>query len=131
LSAFDDRRGFEFSRAIVEGKIRNQEKLVRYFAKYLKKADPDRFDLVNRVADSLRTQWKRVKGISAETINEKRDVLMGIEELPGDCTGMPLVKSFADERNLSEGNIAARRTLSMPCSITAMEFFMGTCGAQS
>ena len=36
LQAFNDHRGFEFSRSIVEGKIRNQEKLLRYFAKYLK-----------------------------------------------------------------------------------------------
>ena len=83
LTAFSDRRGFEFSKAIVEGKIRNQEKLIRYFAKYLKKADSERFDLINRGADSLRTQWKRVKGISADTINEKRDVLMGIEGASG------------------------------------------------
>ena len=39
LMAFNDNRGFEFSRAVVEGKVRNQEKLVRYFGKYLKKAD--------------------------------------------------------------------------------------------
>ena len=43
LAAFNDARGFEFSRTIVEGKVRNQEKLIRYFGKYLKKADPDRF----------------------------------------------------------------------------------------
>ena len=40
LMAFKDSRGFEFSRAVVEGKVRNQEKLVRYFGKYLKKTDP-------------------------------------------------------------------------------------------
>src|SRR5207247_2286655 len=56
LKAFSDDRGFGFSRAIVEGKIRNQERLVRYFGKYLKKTDPERFDRINAIADSLGTQ---------------------------------------------------------------------------
>lgn len=43
LTALTDTRGFEFARAIVEGKVRNQEKLVRYFGKYLKTADIERF----------------------------------------------------------------------------------------
>jgi CRISP-associated protein Cas1 len=54
-AAFNDKRGFEFCRAVVEGKVRNQEKVVRYFAKYLKKTDAERFDKVNSIADSLRT----------------------------------------------------------------------------
>src|SRR5712692_8803996 len=46
LTAFSDSRGFGFSRAIVEGKVRNQERLIRYFGKYLKKTDPERFDRI-------------------------------------------------------------------------------------
>jgi len=83
LTAFNDYRGFEFSRAVVAGKIRNQEKLVRYFGKYLKKADRDRFDRVNAVADSLSAQRKTVKGMTAGAIDEKRDILMGIEGSAG------------------------------------------------
>src|SRR5579884_3153589 len=83
LLAFGDTRGFEFSRAIVEGKVRNQEKLVRYFGKYLKKADPDRFDRVNTIADALSTHAKKAKALTAGSIDEKRDVLMGIEGAAG------------------------------------------------
>src|SRR5438067_2795964 len=54
FTAFNDERGFQVSRAIVEGKVRNQEKLLRYFAKYLKKTNPDRFEKINAVADNLR-----------------------------------------------------------------------------
>jgi CRISPR-associated protein Cas1 len=83
LSAFNDKRGFEFSRAVVEGKIRNQEKLLRYFGKYLKKADAERFDVLNKSADALRAQWKKVRTIQAGAVHEKRDVLMGIEGVAG------------------------------------------------
>src|SRR5437667_8305959 len=68
LMAFNDNRGFEFSRAVVEGKVRNQEKLVRYFGKYLKKADLERFDRINAIADSLAAQSKKVKGVMAATV---------------------------------------------------------------
>ena len=83
IAAFNDRRGFEFSKAVVEGKVRNQEKLLRYFAKYLKKADEPRFENVNGVADSLRSHWKKVRNLEGHTIAEKRDVLMGIEGVAG------------------------------------------------
>jgi CRISPR/Cas system-associated endonuclease Cas1 len=83
LTAFNDKRGFEFCRAVVEGKVRNQEKVIRYFAKYLKKTDAERFDQVNGVADSLRKQWKKVREVQADAIGEKRDVLMGIEGASG------------------------------------------------
>src|SRR2546426_7853962 len=83
LAAFNDVRGFEFSRAIVEGKVRNQEKLIRYFGKYLKKADPDRFERVDAIANSLASQRKKVKDLLAGTIDEKRDVLMGVEGVAG------------------------------------------------
>src|SRR2546426_9987161 len=65
LAAFNDVRGFEFSRAVVEGKVRNQKKLIRYFGKYLKKTDPQRFDRINGIADSLASQTKKVKGLTA------------------------------------------------------------------
>src|SRR2546426_11032083 len=66
LEAFNDQRGFQFSRSIVEGKVRNQEKLLRYFAKYLKKTDEERFAKINTVAGSLRAQWKKVRNIEGQ-----------------------------------------------------------------
>jgi CRISPR-associated protein Cas1 len=83
LAAFSDRRGFEFCRAVVEGKIRNQEKLLRYFGKYLKKSDAERFGAVEGTANSLRQQWKKVRHIDGENIAAKRDVLVGIEGSAG------------------------------------------------
>ena len=83
LMAFSDNRGFDFSRAVVEGKIRNQERLVRYFGKYLKKTDPERFGRIDGIADSLAAQWRKVKEVIAASIDEKRHVLMGVEGVAG------------------------------------------------
>ena len=43
ILAFNDKRGLEFCKAVVLGKIKNQERLLRYFGKYLKKEAEDRF----------------------------------------------------------------------------------------
>jgi len=79
LEAFNDHRGFQFSRSVVEGKIRNQEKLLRYFAKYLKKTDLARFEKIDAAANSLRTHWKKVRELEGDSIDTRRGVLMGIE----------------------------------------------------
>src|SRR3989304_9119669 len=73
----------EALRVEVPGQIRNQERLVRYFGKYLKKADPERFDRINAIADSLAAQWKKIKALAAATVDEKRHVLMGVEGVAG------------------------------------------------
>lgn len=83
FAAFSDKRGFEFSREVVEGKVRNQEKLLRYFGKYLKKADLERFEKIEKIADALHTHRAKVKGIEGANVDEKRDTLMGLEGVAG------------------------------------------------
>jgi CRISPR-associated protein Cas1 len=83
LMAFNDNRGFQFSRAVVEGKIRNQEKLVRYFGKYLKKSDPEKFERVDGIANLLAAQARKVRSLTAASVDEKRHVLMGVEGVAG------------------------------------------------
>jgi CRISPR-associated protein Cas1 len=54
LKAFDDARGLEFARAVVRGKIRNQRRLLLYCGKYLKQANPERFEALAGLAKQLR-----------------------------------------------------------------------------
>lgn len=54
ILAFSDARGLAFSKKVVEGKIKNQEKLLRYFGNYLKESDPARFEKVDQAAGRLR-----------------------------------------------------------------------------
>ncbi|MGH9861305.1 MAG: CRISPR-associated endonuclease Cas1, partial [Candidatus Acidiferrales bacterium] len=83
LLAFNDARGLEFARLVVRGKIRNQRHLLLYFGKYLKQADPARFEAIAEIAKKLRgleLQARRVEGASVE---EKRQELMGLEGVAG------------------------------------------------
>lgn len=83
LLAFHDNRGLAFARAVVSGKITNQERLLRYFGKYMKKADPVRFQAVEQAAKALKAQRAKAAGVQGSCINEARDSLMGIEGMAG------------------------------------------------
>ena len=83
ILAFTDKRGVEFSKAIVSGKVKNQERLLRYFGKYLKKEAEERFAEIESAASQLRALWEKVPDIDAASINEARGTLMGIEGTAG------------------------------------------------
>jgi CRISPR-associated protein Cas1 len=83
ILAFNDARGLAFARAIVAGKLKNQERLLRYFGKYLRQADPERFAAVDRVAKALRGQADKAKQVGGEHIDAARQTLMGIEGSAG------------------------------------------------
>jgi CRISP-associated protein Cas1 len=79
ILAFQDARGVEFARAVVCGKLKNQERLLRYFGKYIKHSEPDRFAQVDRVAHALRAQANKAKQVGADNVDVARQTLMGIE----------------------------------------------------
>jgi CRISPR-associated protein Cas1 len=83
LLAFSDQRSLIFSRLVVEGKIKNQEKLLKYFAKYLKKVDPGRFERIQNFVQGLNGVRKKVKGVTGQNIEHGRDSLMGLEGVAG------------------------------------------------
>lgn len=83
LLAFHDIQGLMFAKAIVGGKIANQERLLRYFGKHLKKAAPDRFAMVEQTAKTLKEQRAKVAAIEGSCIDDVRASLMGIEGMAG------------------------------------------------
>jgi CRISPR-associated protein Cas1 len=64
LEAMNDGRGLEFSRAIVRGKIKNQAALLRYTGKYLKQADPPRYEKITEAAEALHAQYRAVEKVA-------------------------------------------------------------------
>ena len=72
ILALDDGRGFEFCRAVVEGKIRNQERILRYFGKYLRVADPERCQKVESSARDLHKLASSAAALRHSNIAEGR-----------------------------------------------------------
>ncbi|MBI4529802.1 MAG: CRISPR-associated endonuclease Cas1 [Deltaproteobacteria bacterium] len=83
ILAFADKRGLQVCKAVVLGKVKNQERLLRYFGKYLKKEAEDRFIKIEQITSQLRKLWRRVPEVDAGSINEARGTLMGIEGTAG------------------------------------------------
>lgn len=83
LLAYHDSRGLEFARAVVSGKLLNQERLLRYFGKYLKKASPERYASLVSIVKGLRALRGRVAGLEGSSIDDVRDALMGAEGAAG------------------------------------------------
>ncbi|HXG53733.1 MAG TPA: CRISPR-associated endonuclease Cas1 [candidate division Zixibacteria bacterium] len=83
ILALTDRRGLEFSKAVVLGKVKNQERLLRYFGKHIKKEDEERFRKIEAIVGQLRGLWKKVPRIDATSVAEARGTLMGTEGTAG------------------------------------------------
>src|SRR5438132_1668964 len=62
ILALTDKRGLEFCKAIVLGKIKNQERLLRYFGKHIKNDNEERFKKIEATVSQLRGLWKKVPG---------------------------------------------------------------------
>ncbi|HWP56688.1 MAG TPA: CRISPR-associated endonuclease Cas1 [Candidatus Acidoferrales bacterium] len=83
ILALTDKRGLEFSKAIVLGKIKNQERLLRYFGKHIKRDDEQRYRGIEVTVAQLRALWRRVPSIDAASVSEARGSLMGMEGTAG------------------------------------------------
>jgi CRISPR-associated protein Cas1 len=83
LEAARDERGLNLSRAIVEGKIRNQRALLLYFGKYLKTANPARFQVLAKAVAALKAQAAQARAVSGGNVDEARASLMGVEGVAG------------------------------------------------
>lgn len=80
LAATDNESGAEFCRWIVAGKLRNQEKLLRYFGK---SRDGARRDALEATANTLRRLRKDALAVEGSTCEAVRGRLMGLEGTGG------------------------------------------------
>jgi CRISPR-associated protein Cas1 len=83
ILALTDKRGLAFCKAVVLGKIKNQERLLRYFGKHIKQDNEERFKKIEAIVSQLRGLWKKVPGVDAASVNEARGTLMGTEGTAG------------------------------------------------
>ena len=83
LLAYNDKRGLEFARLVVRGKIRNQRHLLLYCGKYLKTSAPERYAALTAIVPKLRALELQVRRVAGAAIEERRAELMGLEGVAG------------------------------------------------
>lgn len=80
FEALNNDRGADLCRWIVAGKLHNQEKLMRYFAK---SRDGERRQALEKAAGTLRKLRQAALQVQGTTANEVRSELMGLEGAGG------------------------------------------------
>lgn len=80
LAAYSNQHGAEFVRWIVAGKLRNQEKLLRYYAK---SREGDRRERLKHAAGTLRALRKQALAAPGDSADAVRATLLGYEGTAG------------------------------------------------
>jgi CRISPR-associated protein Cas1 len=83
MMAYGDRRGMEFARAIVLGKLRNQANLLKYFGKYQKDAAADTFKALKEAVRGLARFCRQARQVERPQVDDARAALLSIEGASG------------------------------------------------
>ncbi len=77
--AYDDRRGVEYGRAIVQGKIKNQINTLKYSCKYRKQTRPEIYRAVYEKITKMNEVLSEASHVEGKTIDEVRGNYLSIE----------------------------------------------------
>ncbi len=94
LEAYGGRRGADLCRWIVAGKLRNQEKLLRYFAK---SRQGDARESLEHAASAFRKLRQQALNMEGETTDAVRPALMGLEGTAGRIYWREVAHMLPDE----------------------------------
>ncbi|MBV8811529.1 MAG: CRISPR-associated endonuclease Cas1 [Acidobacteriaceae bacterium] len=98
FDAYRNERGADLCRWIVAGKLRNQEKLMRYFGK---SRDGERRTALETAADMLRCLRRSALAVEGSDCSEVRPELMGIEGTGGRLYWKQIGNMLPDELGFS------------------------------
>jgi CRISPR-associated protein Cas1 len=79
LAAYDSPLGVQLAVEFIRGKLRNQKHQLQYSGKYLKTADPARFERLMKKIKVLGALRKQLLTFEADSLDRVRDQLMGHE----------------------------------------------------
>ena len=77
--AFDDRRGSDYGKAIVMGKIKNQINTLKYSCKYRKQSRPEIYRSVYEKISKMNKILNEIYKVNGNTINDIRGTCLSIE----------------------------------------------------
>ena len=83
MAAYLDRRGVQFARAVVRGKLRNQANLLKYFGKYQKAVGASAAELLGQAQAGLKGLRAEAGTVDGGSVDEVRGRLMGLEGAAG------------------------------------------------
>ncbi|MBE0467361.1 MAG: CRISPR-associated endonuclease Cas1 [Candidatus Desulforudis sp.] len=79
LKAYEDRRGVVLAKSFVEGKLKNQTNVLKYFAKYRRSTDKEKYAEIYRKIDEIDRIRGRLSTLDGTRIDDLRGQLFAIE----------------------------------------------------
>lgn len=83
LLAYYEKRGLKLAKAFVDGKLRNQQGLLHYFARYRKSEDQETFDELSRMEAKILEIAGELESIEGKCVDDVREQLLSIEGRAG------------------------------------------------
>lgn len=83
LLAYYDARGINLVKSFIEGKLKNQANVLKYFAKYRKGADPEAFERLREAIVKIENAVGELKEVTGKDIDEVRGGLLSVEGRAG------------------------------------------------
>ena len=83
LAAYQDKRGVKLAKAFALGKLRNQQGLLHYFARYRKSSDPEVFDKLSRLEQKITEITGELDTLDGDKVDAIREQLLSIEGRAG------------------------------------------------
>ena len=97
MAAYLDTRGLELTQQLIGGKLENQRRALRYFAKYRKEAAPDVYAALEYAAESIVSLKGELDAISGANVDEVRDLVFSVEGRSGVLYWSAVSKLLPDE----------------------------------
>jgi len=79
ILAYTDKRGAALAVAFIEGKLKNQANVLKYFAKYRRAADPELYRELEARLKRMEEIRGELEGLAGSTVDELRGVIFSIE----------------------------------------------------
>jgi CRISPR-associated protein Cas1 len=83
LLAYYDNRSLNLVKSFIEGKLKNQANVIKYFAKYRRKNDLDTFGRLREATIKIENAVDEIRSVKACNIDEVRGQLLSIEGRAG------------------------------------------------
>ncbi len=83
LLAFSDKRGVSLSKYFIEGKLKNQVNVLKYFSKYCKGVDRELYEAVYGAVNQIKESAEQLSAIKGKCIDDVRGQLMSVEGRAG------------------------------------------------
>ena len=97
LMAYYDDRGVQLVKLFIEGKLKNQANVLKYFAKYRKGVDAGLFGEISAMVEKVEAGLKEMAAIKGKCIDDVRGQLMSVEGRAGYCYWQGIKLLFGDK----------------------------------